>query len=68
MNTSTGQMRLALILGLLGAVGPFAIDMYLPALPGVAADLGAQVTTAQYSVIAFFPDFWRRTDCLRTSF
>lgn len=57
MNTSTGQMRLALILGLLGAVGPFAIDMYLPALPGVAADLGAQVTTAQYSVIAFFLTF-----------
>ncbi|MGV2384121.1 MAG UNVERIFIED_CONTAM: hypothetical protein LOD86_02445, partial [Thermobifida fusca] len=25
--------RMALILGLLSAVGPFAIDMYLPALP-----------------------------------
>ncbi|MCM8732505.1 multidrug effflux MFS transporter [Hephaestia sp. GCM10023244] len=31
---------MALILGLLAAVGPFAIDMYLPALPRVAEDLG----------------------------
>lgn len=31
--------RMALILGLLSAVGPFAIDMYLPALPEVATDL-----------------------------
>ncbi|MFN4128612.1 MAG: Bcr/CflA family drug resistance efflux transporter, partial [Paracoccaceae bacterium] len=31
--------RMALVLGLLSAVGPFAIDMYLPALPQVAEDL-----------------------------
>ena len=35
------MLRIALVIGLLGAVGPFAIDMYLPALPEVAADLGA---------------------------
>ena len=33
--------RNAIVLGLLAAVGPFAIDMYLPALPTIAADLGA---------------------------
>ena len=31
----------AIVLGLLAAVGPFAIDMYLPALPTIAADLKA---------------------------
>jgi DHA1 family bicyclomycin/chloramphenicol resistance-like MFS transporter len=32
--------RLAFVLGSLAAVGPFAIDMYLPALPQVVEDLG----------------------------
>ena len=32
---------MAIVLGLLSAVGPFAIDMYLPALPTIAADLHA---------------------------
>ena len=27
----------AVILGLLSAIGPFAIDMYLPALPSIGA-------------------------------
>ena len=33
--------RIALVLGLLSAIGPFAIDMYLPALPSIGASLGA---------------------------
>jgi DHA1 family bicyclomycin/chloramphenicol resistance-like MFS transporter len=33
----TGMGCIALVIGLLGAVGPSAIDMYLPALPQVAA-------------------------------
>ena len=32
---------LAIVLGLLSAVGPFAIDMYLPALPSISANLNA---------------------------
>ena len=40
MATQSGMLRIALVIGLLGAVGPFAIDMYLPALPEVAAELG----------------------------
>jgi DHA1 family bicyclomycin/chloramphenicol resistance-like MFS transporter len=30
-----GFLRTALVLGLLSAIGPFAIDMYLPALPSI---------------------------------
>ena len=33
--------RLALLLGLITAVGPFAIDIYLPALPTLGASFGA---------------------------
>jgi hypothetical protein len=33
-------LRLVLILGLLSAIGPFAIDMYLPALPQIGSSLG----------------------------
>src|SRR5438477_623266 len=36
--------RSAIVLGLLTAVGPFAIDMYLPALPMIAAAFGSLVT------------------------
>jgi len=32
---TTSFLRAALILGLLSAIGPFAIDMYLPALPAI---------------------------------
>jgi hypothetical protein len=30
---------MAIVLGLLSAIGPFAIDMYLPALPSIGKDL-----------------------------
>lgn len=46
--------RVALILGLLSAVGPFAIDMYLPALPQVAADLGTTEAGAALTLTAYF--------------
>ena len=45
---------MALILGLLSAIGPFAIDMYLPALPEIGASLGAEVGAVQWSLTAFF--------------
>ena len=50
-------IRAALILGLLSAVGPFAIDMYLPALPTIAADLQADVATVQWTLTAYFMAF-----------
>ncbi len=46
--------RNAIVLGLLSASGPFAIDMYLPALPAIAADLHASTAATQGSLMAFF--------------
>lgn len=51
---TTGFARNAIVLGLISAVGPFAIDMYLPALPALAADLNASTAAAQGSLMAFF--------------
>ncbi len=50
-------VRLALVLGLLAAVGPFGIDMYLPALPTIAADLGASTAAVQMTLMAYFVAF-----------
>ena len=47
-------VRMVLILGLLSAIGPFAIDMYLPALPQIGASLNAPVASVQASLTAFF--------------
>lgn len=47
-------LRTALILGLLSAIGPFAIDMYLPALPAIGQNLGAPIGAVQGSLMAFF--------------
>lgn len=46
--------RTALVLGLLSAIGPFAIDMYLPALPSIGQSLGASMGAVQASLMAFF--------------
>lgn len=53
-SPSSGLMRSALILGLLACVGPFAIDMYLPAMPAIAADLSAPVAQMQMTITAYF--------------
>jgi MFS transporter, DHA1 family, multidrug resistance protein len=47
----------AIILGLLAAIGPFAIDMYLPALPTIAGDLHASTAATQMTLMAFFIAF-----------
>jgi DHA1 family bicyclomycin/chloramphenicol resistance-like MFS transporter len=47
----------AIVLGLLSAVGPFAIDMYLPALPTIAADLQASAPAVQMTLMSFFVAF-----------
>jgi len=46
-------VRAALVLGLLSAIGPFAIDMYLPALPAIGESLGADTAQVQLSLLAF---------------
>jgi MFS transporter, DHA1 family, multidrug resistance protein len=46
--------RLALILGALTAMGPLAIDMYLPALPAIAREFHTDVAAIQVSLAAYF--------------
>ena len=53
----TPTLRYAIVLGLLSALGPFAIDMYLPALPAIATDLHTPAALAQTTLIAFFLSF-----------
>ncbi|MEO6930610.1 MAG: MFS transporter, partial [Chitinophagaceae bacterium] len=45
---------LILILGLLAAVGPFSIDMYLPGFPAIAENLHTTVDMVAYSLSSFF--------------
>ncbi|QKV17406.1 multidrug effflux MFS transporter [Oricola thermophila] len=52
-----GFLRSAIVLGLLAWVGPFAIDMYLPALPAIAEDFGTSVTATQATLTAYFIAF-----------
>ena len=50
-------VRNAIVLGLLTAIGPFAIDMYLPALPAISAALNASTSATQATLMAFFVAF-----------
>ena len=52
MNKNFYQM--ALVLGLISAIGPFAIDMYLPALPSIGHNLDASMGAVQASLMSFF--------------
>ncbi len=47
----------AVVLGLISAIGPFAIDMYLPALPTIAEHLHASTAATQMTLMAFFIAF-----------
>lgn len=51
------MLRTGLVLGLLAVVGPFAIDMYLPALPRIAEDFGTTETAVQMTLTGFFLTF-----------
>jgi MFS transporter, DHA1 family, multidrug resistance protein len=46
--------RLAVILGALTAMGPLAIDMYLPALPTIAREMAASIASVQVSLAMYF--------------
>ncbi|MEW9836683.1 multidrug effflux MFS transporter [Mesorhizobium marinum] len=54
---TSGFLRVAIVLGLISAIGPFAIDMYLPALPTIGADLGASPLAVQMSLVVVFLSF-----------
>ena len=49
--------RPALILGLLSCLGPFAIDMYLPAMPLIGDNLGVTPMGMQSTITAYFAAF-----------
>jgi DHA1 family bicyclomycin/chloramphenicol resistance-like MFS transporter len=46
--------RLAVVLGALTAMGPLAIDMYLPALPAIARELSTDAASVQASLAVYF--------------
>lgn len=48
------QFKLLVILGLLTAIGPFSIDMYLPAFPDIAKGLNTPVSSVMLSLSSFF--------------
>jgi MFS transporter, DHA1 family, multidrug resistance protein len=48
------KLPLIIILGLLSAIGPFSIDMYLPAFPSIAAHLNTTVAHISLSLSSFF--------------
>lgn len=54
---TSGFLRIAVVLGLVSAIGPFAIDMYLPALPTIGADLNASDMAVQMSLVVVFLSF-----------
>src|SRR5215467_12012675 len=56
MTNTKGKNKflLILILGLLSAIGPFSIDMYLPGFPAIAASLHSTVAHVSLSLSSFF--------------
>ncbi|MGL6269169.1 MAG: MFS transporter, partial [Chitinophagaceae bacterium] len=56
MNKKPGNKKsyLILILGMLTAIGPFSIDMYLPAFPDIAKGLNTSVSKVMLSLSSFF--------------
>lgn len=51
------SLLLFLVLGLIGALTPLAIDMYLPAMPAIAADLGVNSGAVQVTLTAYTAGF-----------
>src|SRR5215470_12838861 len=45
-----GRARMILVLGVMVALGPLTIDMYLPALPKIADDLSVSSSVAQLTL------------------
>lgn len=54
LNAQSHYYRLVIILGALTAMGPLAIDMYLPTFPSIARDLAAPQSAVQVTVAVYF--------------
>src|SRR5690606_30120192 len=53
-STHSNRFLIFIILGLLSAIGPFSIDMYLPGFDAIAVSLYTTVAHIQLSLTAFF--------------
>ncbi len=54
MQSRSAYYQLGIILGALGALGPLAIDMYLPSFPTIASELGTEQSAVQITVAVYF--------------
>src|SRR5690606_26242542 len=56
INAASRKRRFAILLtlGLLSAIGPFSIDMYLPAFETIAKDFSTSIEHIQLSLTSFF--------------
>jgi DHA1 family bicyclomycin/chloramphenicol resistance-like MFS transporter len=54
MPLSPGSVWLTVLLGLLVALTPLGTDTYVPTLPAIALDFGAQVSAVQFTITTFF--------------
>src|SRR5215470_14244414 len=63
-NRSSKHFYLILILGLLTAIGPFSIDMYLPAFPDIAKGLHTTVAKSRFHYRVFLSAFLRVSYCM----
>src|SRR6478735_9519940 len=50
----SSKIKLILIPGVLSAIGPFSIDMYLPGFPAIAEHLNTTVAHVSLSLSSFF--------------
>jgi DHA1 family bicyclomycin/chloramphenicol resistance-like MFS transporter len=53
-RTRSANLLIILILGALSTVSPFAVDMYLPAFPQIAHDLGTRPAEISLSISGYF--------------
>jgi MFS transporter, DHA1 family, multidrug resistance protein len=56
-HPSHNRILIILILGALSTVSPFAIDMYLPAFPGIAIALGTTTARVSLSISSYFAGY-----------
>jgi DHA1 family bicyclomycin/chloramphenicol resistance-like MFS transporter len=54
MRQPQHKFKLIFILGLLTSIGPFSIDMYLPAFNHIAEDLHTSISNVMYSLSTYF--------------
>lgn len=54
MSKKPTKFLIILMLGLLSAIGPFSIDMYLPGFQSIATDLSTSIEHIQLSLTSFF--------------